>query len=60
MTRKSGGRIITIIGIIILGAFAFADLLGIGQTPDEIGYRQLVGVLVGALLVALGSYVSRR
>ncbi|HET6445546.1 MAG TPA: hypothetical protein VFI27_13300 [candidate division Zixibacteria bacterium] len=60
MTSKSAGRIITIIGVIILGVFAFADLLGIGQTPDEIGYRQLIGVVVGALVVVLGSYVSRR
>ena len=60
MSSKTLGTIITIIGIIILAAFAFADLIGIGQNPDEIGYKQLIGVVVGALVIVLGVYISRR
>ena len=50
----------SIVGAIILVVFAFADLLGLGQSPDEIGYRQLLGVVAGALVMTLGFYISRR
>ena len=60
MSSKSLGTIITIIGIIILAVFALADLIGIGQAPDQIGYRQLIGIVIGALVIVLGIYVSRR
>ena len=60
MSGKTLGRIVTTIGFIILALFALADLIGIGQSPDEIGFRQLLGVVAGALVIALGFYISRR
>ena len=60
MSGKTFGRIVTTIGFIILAVFALADLIGLGQSPDEIGFRQLLGVVVGALVIALGFYISRR
>jgi sulfite exporter TauE/SafE len=60
MSSKTLGRIVTTVGFIILTVFALADLIGLGQSPDEIGFRQLAGVVVGALVIALGFYISRR
>jgi len=60
MSRKTFGRIVTGVGSVILAVFALADLIGLGQSPDEIGYQQLIGVVVGALVIALGFYISRR
>ena len=60
MSSKTLGRIVTAVGFIILAVFALADLIGLGQSPDEIGFRQLIGVVVGALVIALGFYISRR
>jgi hypothetical protein len=60
MSSKSLGRIITSIGVIILVIFALADLLGIGRTPNQIGYQQLIGVVIGALVIVLGAFVSRK
>ena len=60
MSSKTLARIVTIVGFLILAVFALADLIGLGQSPDEIGFRQLIGVVVGALVIALGFYISRR
>ena len=50
---------ITAVGVIMLALFAMADLIGLGQSPDVIGYRQLLGVIAGALVIALGFYIGR-
>jgi predicted transporter len=60
MSRKTFGRIVTAVGFVILAVFALADLIGLGESPDEIGYQQLIGVVVGALVISLGFYISRR
>ena len=60
MSVKTAGRIISAFGSIMLALFAMADLIGLGQSPDEIGYRQLIGVIVSALIIALGFYITRR
>lgn len=60
MSKKTLGIVVTIIGIIILLVFALADVIGIGQTPDKIGSQQLIGVAIGALVIVLGVYISRR
>ena len=59
MSRKTISRMITAVGVIMLALFAMADLIGLGQSPDVIGYRQLLGVIAGALVIALGFYLGR-
>jgi sulfite exporter TauE/SafE len=60
MSYTTLGRIVSVLGIIIFVTFALADMIGLGQSPDEIGYRQLLGVIAGALVISLGVYISRR
>jgi hypothetical protein len=60
MSNRTIGTIVSILGIVVLLVFALADVFGIGQTPDQIGWRQLIGVIAGALLFALGVYLTRR
>ena len=60
MSRKVIGRVISSFGLIVLGIFALADMIGLGQSTDVIGHRQLIGVAVGALVIAFGYYVARQ
>jgi uncharacterized membrane protein len=60
MSNKTLGTLVSVLGAIVLLLFALADIVGIGQTPNQIGYRQLLGVIAGALIFAAGVYISRR
>ncbi len=60
MSNKTLGTLVSVLGAIVLLLFALADIVGIGQTPNQIGYRQLLGVIAGALIFTAGVYISRR
>ena len=60
MSSKNAGALIAGIGLVILVVFALADLIGIGQTTDKIGYIQIIGVVVGALIFMAGVALYRR
>ena len=42
-------------GIVILLGSALADVLGIGGAPNVLGYRQLAGIAVGAVVAVVGA-----
>ncbi len=44
-----------VVGIVILLVSALADVLGIGGSPNVLGYRQLSGIAVGAVLAIVGA-----
>jgi hypothetical protein len=52
-------RVAIVVGAILILISLFADLLGLGRFPG-FGWRQTVGVVVGALVVAAGVYLWRR
>lgn len=60
MSNRTLGFIISVIGVVVLIVFALADVFGIGQSPNQIGYRQIIGAIAGALIFIVGIYLSRR
>jgi hypothetical protein len=56
MTRgKSLSHAMLLVGVLILLGSAVADIVGLGVTPLVFGYRQLGGLIVVALLIAVGA-----
>jgi len=54
MEKKVVGFVLTVVGIIVLLLSLFADLIGIGGYPG-IGSRQIVGIIIGVVIIAIGS-----
>ncbi len=52
---RSVGVGLLVAGILILLVSALADVLGIGGSPNVLGYRQLSGIAVGAVLAIVGA-----
>jgi len=46
-------------GVLLVLISAFADPLGLGRSPG-FGWRQTLGVIIGALVLAAGLYLRRR
>jgi hypothetical protein len=46
-------------GVLVVVISAFADRLGLGRSPG-FGWRQTLGVVVGALIFAAGIYLRRQ
>ena len=62
MSQRAWGALIAAAGVVLLVISAFADPLGIGGT-DDFGWKQLVGVIVGAVALVGGIglvYVPQR
>ncbi len=45
-------------GVLLVLISAFADPLGLGQSPG-FGWRQTLGVIIGALVLSAGFYLRR-
>ena len=54
MSRRSLGVVVTVVGLLVLVIAAFADPLGIGGADDTFGWKQIVGVVVGAVIAVAG------
>jgi hypothetical protein len=46
-------------GVLLVLISAFADPLGLGRSPG-FGWRQTLGVIIGALVILAGLYLQRR
>ena len=46
-------------GVLLVLISSFADPLGLGPFPG-LGWKQTLGVIIGALLIAAGLYLRRR
>ncbi len=46
-------------GVLLVLISALADPLGLGRSPG-FGWRQTLGVIIGALVLAAGLYLRRR
>ena len=60
MSQRNIGLVVAVIGLIVIVVFVLADVIGVGGTRDTFGYRQIIGVVVGIVLVLVGLFVSRR
>ena len=54
MSRRSLGVVVTVVGLLVLVFAAFADPLGVGGADDTFGWKQIVGVVVGAVIAVAG------
>ena len=52
--KKIAGIVLFVIGAIILVLSLTADLIGIGVNPVVFGYRQIIGTIVGVIVVVAG------
>ena len=59
MSRITFGFGVIAIGVIILVVSVLADPIGIGS-EDTFGWRQIVGVIVGASIAAIGIVMAWR
>jgi uncharacterized membrane protein len=53
--NKSVATGLLVVGIVILLVSALADVVGIGGSPNVLGYRQMSGIAVGAVLAIVGA-----
>lgn len=53
-TNKRVATGLLVVGILILLVSALADVVGIGGSPNVLGYRQITGIGVGAVLAIVG------
>ena len=59
MQKKRLSLILIVIGIIILLVSLLADVLGIGGYPG-MGYKQIIGAIVGAVISIIGFILYRK
>jgi hypothetical protein len=59
MARPVLARIMIGVGVLLVLISLFADPLGLGRSPG-FGWRQTLGVVVGALVILGGLYLRRR
>lgn len=48
------------VGVIILAGSLLADVLGVGSDPSMIGWRQLLGAAIGAVVAVVGIVLAIR
>jgi hypothetical protein len=59
MQNPAFAKILMIVGILVVLISALADSLGLGRHPG-FGWVQGLGVIIGALAIAVGLYLRRR
>jgi hypothetical protein len=59
MQKKGLSLIVIVVGIILLLVSLLADVLGIGGYPG-IGFKQIIGAVVGAVITIIGFGMLRK
>ena len=59
MNSTRMGWLLVGVGVVVLAASALADPIGIGE-GSGIGWKQIVGIVVGALVAGWGAVMLRR
>jgi hypothetical protein len=59
MQKKRLSLILIVVGIIILLVSLLADVIGIGGYPG-MGYKQIIGAIVGAVISIVGFILYRK
>ena len=60
MSRTRVGGLLVAVGTVVLALSVAADWIGLGGDGDAFGWKQTVGVIVGALAIAAGAVVVFR
>ena len=56
---KKIGQVFLLIGVIIFILASSADFIGFGEYPGY-GYKQISGLIVGAIAIFVGVYLKRK
>ena len=59
MNLKNIGRILLIVGVLLLLVSLLADVVGLGPSPG-FGLRQIVGSIAGLALAGVGFWLMRK
>lgn len=54
MNRKTLAYAAIAVGLVLMLLSAFGDVIGVGSTEAEFGWKQILGLVVGAALIAAG------
>jgi len=54
MSNKQTGVILLIAGLVLLAVSLLADVIGVGGQPGIIGWKQILGAVVGGLVALAG------
>ncbi|MGQ0593958.1 MAG: hypothetical protein ACT4QB_15335 [Gammaproteobacteria bacterium] len=60
MSPRNVAIILIVVGIVTVIVFGLADVIGLGGAPTAIGYRQIIGVIIGAIVIVVGVVLLRR
>jgi ABC-type nickel/cobalt efflux system permease component RcnA len=61
MTNGNAIAIIVLVaGMAIVLVSALADIVGLGESPSVLGYKQIAGIAAGAIVVAVGAVLVWR
>lgn len=60
MSLRTVGIILVIVGIVVGAVAVLADTLGLGASPGTFGTNQIIGLVVGLVLVVIGIVVYYR
>lgn len=57
MSRKTIGSVLVILGVVLVIVSLAADVIGIGNGTG-IGWKQILGAVVGVLVAAVGGWLG--
>ena len=64
MGSKNMGMLVALVGLIVVVVFLLADVLGIGSgngfNLSDMGARQIIGIVVGIVLLVGGAVIYMR
>jgi hypothetical protein len=58
MNLKNSGFALIIIGAGITIISLIADVIGLGGDPSVIGWKQIIGIVVGAVIIIVGLWTT--
>lgn len=59
MSKKTLAWLLIVVGVLVLGAFLLADVLGIGRDTSVVGPVQIFGAVAGLLIAVVGAWLAR-
>jgi hypothetical protein len=59
MNKKNAGIALCIAGIVIVAIALHADSLGLGGAVKVIGFKQIIGAIIGVIIAAIGVLLGR-
>ena len=59
MQPRSFGLALAAVGIVVVAVAALADQIGLGES-DALGWKQILGVVVGVVIAVAGSVIATR